>query len=269
MKTLIYTNPNIHSQSSSSVELEVVASENQPVRWTTPLGLPVVQPYFKTKRHIVKTSLEVGRAALSSPRLATPKSERSTSRLGRDGSMNLRSPSVGEDSNPPWCLPVVNYKTAMFYNWHYKRALYYNWHYVDGMYNLGVAYGEMLKFELAITFYELGFHYNPHCAKACNNLGVIKKDIDNLDKAAECYQSLNNLGVAYTVQDKMDAASSMIEKAIVANPTYAEAYNSLGKDRMFFLHPVDLTFLILSLFYILNRKVQCLKVNRCVITKKV
>ncbi|KAI3680757.1 hypothetical protein L6452_35533 [Arctium lappa] len=41
-------------------------------------------------------------------------------------------------------------------------------------------------------------------------------------------QSLNNLGVVYTVQDKMDAAASMIEKAIVANPTYAEAYNNLG-----------------------------------------
>lgn len=32
---------------------QVIATENQPVRWTTPLGLPVVQPYFKTKRHIV------------------------------------------------------------------------------------------------------------------------------------------------------------------------------------------------------------------------
>lgn len=26
----------------------------------------------------------------------------------------------------------------------------------------------------------------------------------------------------------MDAAASMIEKAIAANPTYAEAYNNLG-----------------------------------------
>ena len=26
----------------------------------------------------------------------------------------------------------------------------------------------------------------------------------------------------------MDAAASMIEKAIVANPSYAEAYNNLG-----------------------------------------
>ncbi|CAI0462572.1 unnamed protein product [Linum tenue] len=122
---------------------------------------------------------------------------------------------------------------------YYKKALYYNWHYADAMYNLGVAYGEMLKFDMAIVCYELAFHFNPHCAEACNNLGVIYKDRDNLDKAVECYQlalsikpnfsqSLNNLGVVYTVQGKMDAAASMIEKAILANPTYAEAYNNLG-----------------------------------------
>ncbi|XWS56025.1 hypothetical protein CRYUN_Cryun09bG0050900 [Craigia yunnanensis] len=122
---------------------------------------------------------------------------------------------------------------------YYKKALYYNWRYADAMYNLGVAYGEMLKFDMAIVFYELAFHFNPHCAEACNNLGVIYKDRDNLDKAVECYQlalsikpnfsqSLNNLGVVYTVQGKMDAAASMIEKAIIANPTYAEAYNNLG-----------------------------------------
>jgi protein O-GlcNAc transferase len=44
-------------------------------------------------------------------------------------------------------------------------------------------------------------------------------------------QSLNNLGVVYTVQGKMDAAASMIEKAIIANPTYAEAYNNLGNEQ--------------------------------------
>lgn len=37
-------------------------------------------------------------------------------------------------------------------------------------------------------FYELALHFNPHCAEACNNLGVIYKDRDNLDKAVECYQ---------------------------------------------------------------------------------
>ncbi|MQM15243.1 hypothetical protein Taro_048185 [Colocasia esculenta] len=31
---------------------KVIASENQPVRWTSPLGLPVVQPYMKSERHL-------------------------------------------------------------------------------------------------------------------------------------------------------------------------------------------------------------------------
>ncbi|XP_024521713.1 probable UDP-N-acetylglucosamine--peptide N-acetylglucosaminyltransferase SPINDLY [Selaginella moellendorffii] len=122
---------------------------------------------------------------------------------------------------------------------YYKKALLYNWHYADAMYNLGVAYGEMLKFDMAVVMYELALHFNPQCAEACNNLGVIYKDRDNLDRAVECYQmaltikpdfsqSLNNLGVVYTVQGKMDSASAMIEKAILANPSYAEAYNNLG-----------------------------------------
>lgn len=36
--------------------------------------------------------------------------------------------------------------------------------------------------------YELALHFNPNCAEACNNLGVIYKDKDNLEKAVECYQ---------------------------------------------------------------------------------
>ncbi|CAL5359598.1 unnamed protein product [Camellia sinensis] len=120
---------------------------------------------------------------------------------------------------------------------YYKKALYYNWHYADAMYNLGVAYGEMLKFDMAIVFYELAFHFNPHCAEACNNLGVIYKDRNNLDKAVECYQLALSIKPNFSVLEqswcrlhclgKMDAAASMIKKAIVANPTYAEAYNNL------------------------------------------
>ncbi|KAL1817546.1 hypothetical protein ACET3Z_020120 [Daucus carota] len=82
---------------------------------------------------------------------------------------------------------------------YYKKALYHNWHYADAMYNLGVAYGEMLKFDM------LALSIKPNFS-----------------------QLLNNLGVVFTVQGKMDAAACMIEKAIVANPTYAEAYNNLG-----------------------------------------
>ncbi|XP_022158152.1 DNA-directed RNA polymerase 3, chloroplastic isoform X2 [Momordica charantia] len=38
---------------------KVIAADNQPVRWTTPLGLPVVQPYYKSERHLIRTSLQV------------------------------------------------------------------------------------------------------------------------------------------------------------------------------------------------------------------
>ncbi|XWS75860.1 hypothetical protein CRYUN_Cryun01aG0128200 [Craigia yunnanensis] len=38
----------------------------------------------------------------ASPGVSTPKSVRSVSRFGSDGSMNSRSPSVRETSNPPW-----------------------------------------------------------------------------------------------------------------------------------------------------------------------
>ncbi|KAJ0862263.1 putative DNA-directed RNA polymerase [Helianthus annuus] len=38
---------------------KVIAMKNHPVQWTTPLGLPVVQPYRKLGRHLIKTSLQV------------------------------------------------------------------------------------------------------------------------------------------------------------------------------------------------------------------
>ncbi|XP_052730856.1 DNA-directed RNA polymerase 3B, chloroplastic isoform X3 [Vigna angularis] len=37
---------------------KVITSENHLVSWTTPLGLPVIQPYCKTERHLIKTSLQ-------------------------------------------------------------------------------------------------------------------------------------------------------------------------------------------------------------------
>lgn len=37
--------------------VQIIASENQPVRWITPLGLPVVQPYCKKGRHLVQNHL--------------------------------------------------------------------------------------------------------------------------------------------------------------------------------------------------------------------
>ena len=47
----------------------------------------------------------------------------------------------------------------------YKKALYYNWHYADAMYNLGVAYGEMLKFDMVCLAHALVCIST--CASAC------------------------------------------------------------------------------------------------------
>ncbi|CAH1436094.1 unnamed protein product [Lactuca virosa] len=38
---------------------KVIVVKNNPVQWTTPLGLPVVQPYRKLGRHLIKTYLQV------------------------------------------------------------------------------------------------------------------------------------------------------------------------------------------------------------------
>lgn len=38
---------------------KIIASNGETVKWTTPLGLPVVQPYRKPGRHLVKTSLQI------------------------------------------------------------------------------------------------------------------------------------------------------------------------------------------------------------------
>ncbi|OEL14072.1 DNA-directed RNA polymerase 3B, chloroplastic [Dichanthelium oligosanthes] len=37
---------------------EMIASKNQPVKWTSPVGLPVVQPYKKYKNYMIRTSLQ-------------------------------------------------------------------------------------------------------------------------------------------------------------------------------------------------------------------
>ena len=46
------------------------------------------------------------------------------------------------------------------------------------------------------------------------------------------------------LQGKMDAAASMIEKAIIANPTYAEAYNNLGLYLSIDMFLMDVLFIV-------------------------
>jgi hypothetical protein len=48
----------------------------------------------------------------------------------------------------------------------------------------------------------------------------------------------------------MDTAASLIEKAIIANPTYAEAYNNLGLSFSICVSSVCLTILFLNSFHL-------------------
>ena len=45
---------------------------------------------------------------------------------------------------------------------YYKKALYYNWHYADAMYNLAVAYGEMLEFDMVSDSWGLSISLSKH-----------------------------------------------------------------------------------------------------------
>ncbi|KAI3734409.1 hypothetical protein L6452_13877 [Arctium lappa] len=84
----------------------------------------------------------------------------------------------------------------------------------------------------AIVFYELAFHFNPHCAEACNNLGVIYKDRDNLDKAVEGYQDSRNkfrTGVLYRDAGSISLAIEAYEQCLKIDPDSHNAGQYCGK----------------------------------------
>eukprot|EP00434_Breviolum_minutum_P017642 symbB.v1.2.015572.t2/scaffold1168.1/size134142/1 len=97
----------------------------------------------------------------------------------------------------------------------------------------------MHKYDKALINYQLTVHFDPRCAEAYNNMGVIFKEQENLEKALKYYhlaiqcnprfaQTLNNLGVAYTTSGRLTEALEYLSRAIAVAPNYAEAYNNLG-----------------------------------------
>lgn len=85
----------------------------------------------------------------------------------------------------------------------------------------------------AIVFYELAIHFNPRCAEACNNLGVIYKDRDNLDKAVECYQvefydCLEFLLLQWVFSRSSTLSLLALQLALSINPNFSQSLNNLG-----------------------------------------
>lgn len=101
----------------------------------------------------------------------------------------------------------------------------------------------------AIVFYELAFHFNPHCAEACNNLGVLYKDRDNLDKAVECYQVLYFVGYLHHFMS-ISCVLWLIRSPYLCRWLYQS--NQISRSRL-----ITLVLSTQSRFYILLRADQC------------
>uniref|UniRef100_A0A7S4S6Q4 protein O-GlcNAc transferase n=1 Tax=Alexandrium monilatum TaxID=311494 RepID=A0A7S4S6Q4_9DINO len=97
----------------------------------------------------------------------------------------------------------------------------------------------MQKYDKALINYQLTVHFNPRCAEAYNNMGVIFKERDHLERAFACYQmalqcnprfaqALNNIGMACTATGRLQKALEFLARAVAVAPSYAEAYNNLG-----------------------------------------
>eukprot|EP00163_Fabomonas_tropica_P034893 TRINITY_DN9955_c0_g1_i2.p1 TRINITY_DN9955_c0_g1~~TRINITY_DN9955_c0_g1_i2.p1 ORF type:complete len:727 (-),score=179.58 TRINITY_DN9955_c0_g1_i2:156-2336(-) len=121
----------------------------------------------------------------------------------------------------------------------YKKSLMYSPDYADTLYNTGVLYGELRKFQKALMFYHMTLHLNPRHAESYNNIGVIYKHWENLEMAHYFYEAalainphfvntLNNIGVVLTLQGQSEKALEHLTHAIKIKPDYAEAYNNLG-----------------------------------------
>lgn len=90
---------------------------------------------------------------------------------------------------------------------------------------------------------QLALSVKPNFSQSLNNLGVVFTVQVSIYRLFTCILDDHILKVddiSDFTQGKMDAAASMIEKAIVSNPTYAEAYNNLGL--FFFLISIGILY---------------------------
>ena len=105
--------------------------------------------------------------------------------------------------------------------------------------NLGVAYKEMGKFDLAITAYEEALKINPNLAQARSNLGNLynatgeyAKAIQQLQKSIELDPDLaeahSNLAIVYTKTGKIDKACAEYKKALQIRPNLVIAHYNLA-----------------------------------------
>jgi len=105
--------------------------------------------------------------------------------------------------------------------------------------NLGVALGDLGRYEEALRCYRKALQLDPGYAEAYGNLGYdlalqghLEEAVQNLEKAIQIdpkyYEAYNNLGLALIAQGQYLPAIRRLRAAIAIKPDNPEAHNNLG-----------------------------------------
>jgi tetratricopeptide (TPR) repeat protein len=106
-------------------------------------------------------------------------------------------------------------------------------------YALGIAYGELGRYQEALDAYKEALRLKPDYAEAWNNLGNAYSDLGRYQEAIQAYkealrlkpdyaEAWNNLAVAYRDQGRYQEAIQAYKEALRLKPDLAEAWNTLG-----------------------------------------
>jgi len=109
----------------------------------------------------------------------------------------------------------------------------------EARYNLGIANGNLKRYNDAIEAFRQALHINPKYAEAWNNLGDTYRKLNRYNDAIESFRKAlridpkyadpwNNLGVAYGELKRHDDAIEVFRQALRINPEYADAWYNLG-----------------------------------------
>ncbi len=120
-----------------------------------------------------------------------------------------------------------------------QRALTLRPDWAVAHFNLGNAWRDQRKLDLAIACYQRALQTDPDFAEAHNNLGLAWRQLGDLEVAAACYrrtlqvrpdfaEAYNNLGNVLHDQGKRDEAVACYQRALQLKPDYADAHNNLG-----------------------------------------
>jgi tetratricopeptide (TPR) repeat protein len=132
-----------------------------------------------------------------------------------------------------------NWSAALTY---FQKATEKNPDYADAWFNLGVAYGELGRWQDEIESYKQAIRIKPDLAnehETHQNLGVAYGKLGRFEDAIEAYKQVirikpddaaahYDLGVTYAELGRHQDAIEAYKQAIRIKPDFAEAHNNLG-----------------------------------------